>query len=127
LINKREIKIALTILRTIGDASLNGTICRLYAKDNIYNRSGSKKYFSKDEAIADFKFDSYGVPNTNIPEIGYEGNCCSISDSKAEKVLGVGPILLYKIKNEVSSTLTVHWEFNTNSGYRGNSVACVFK
>lgn len=49
-----------------GDASLNGTICRLYAKDNIYNRSGSKKYFSKDEAIADFKFDSYGVPNITI-------------------------------------------------------------
>lgn len=63
-----------------GDASLNGAVYTLYAKSDIYNVSRSVKYFSKDEQIATFCFNSYGVASIRITnssttaEISVRGN-----------------------------------------------------
>ena len=43
-----------------GDATLNGTIYTLYAKEDIYNVARTVKYFSKDEVIGTYNFDNYG-------------------------------------------------------------------
>lgn len=49
-----------------GDATLDGTEYTLYAKDNIYNLAGSIKYFSVNEEIATYTFDSNGIANIKI-------------------------------------------------------------
>ena len=49
-----------------GDATLDGTEYTLYAKEDIYNVAKTVKYFSKDEEIATFKFNSNGIPTINI-------------------------------------------------------------
>ena len=49
-----------------GDASLNGAVYTLYAKTDIYNKSETVKYFSKDEEIAKFIFNEYGVASIEI-------------------------------------------------------------
>ena len=49
-----------------GDATLDGTEYTLYAKDNIYNLAGSTKYFSVNEEIATYTFDSNGIANIKI-------------------------------------------------------------
>ncbi len=49
-----------------GDASLNGAVYTLYAKTDIYNKAGTVKYFSKDEEIAKFTFNEYGVASIEI-------------------------------------------------------------
>ena len=63
-----------------GDASIAGAVYTLYAKNNIFNKKGSLKYFNKDEAIATFTFNQYGVASIRIintsttAEIGIRGN-----------------------------------------------------
>ena len=62
-----------------GDATLKGTEYTLYAKERITNVAGTKKYFDKDEQIATFTFNEYGVAsikitNNNTPaKISVEG------------------------------------------------------
>ncbi len=63
-----------------GDASIEGAVYTLYAKNDIYNVSRSLKYFSKDEPIATFTFNRYGVASVKITntstkaEISIKGN-----------------------------------------------------
>lgn len=62
-----------------GDATLKGTEYTLYAKERITNVAGTIKYFDKDEQIATFTFNEYGVAsikitNNNTPaKISVEG------------------------------------------------------
>ena len=49
-----------------GDASIKGTEHTLYASSDIYNKKGTVKYFSKDEEIAKFTFNEYGLANIKI-------------------------------------------------------------
>ncbi len=49
-----------------GDATLNGAVYTLYAKNDIYNKKETIKYFSKDEAIANYIFNEYGVASVKI-------------------------------------------------------------
>ena len=49
-----------------GDATLNGTEYTLYAKDRITNVAGTVEYFKKDEQIAKFTFNEYGVASIKI-------------------------------------------------------------
>ena len=63
-----------------GDANLNGAIYTLYAGEKITNVAGTVTYFSKDEQIATFTFNEYGVAtikiiNSSTPaEISIDGN-----------------------------------------------------
>ena len=63
-----------------GDASLKGAVYTLYAQNDIYNKKGTIKYFSKDEQIATFTFNEYGkasvkITNSSTPaEIGINGS-----------------------------------------------------
>lgn len=49
-----------------GDASIKGAEYTLYASSDIYNKKGTIKYFSKDEEIAKFTFNEYGVASVKI-------------------------------------------------------------
>lgn len=49
-----------------GDATLNGTEYTLYAKTDIYNKMRTLKYFSKDETVAKFTFNDYGIATVDI-------------------------------------------------------------
>lgn len=49
-----------------GDASIKGAEYTLYASSDIYNKKGTVKYFSKDEEIAKFTFNEYGVASIKI-------------------------------------------------------------
>ncbi len=49
-----------------GDANLKGTVYNLYANEDIYNVARTVKYFSKDEMIATYTFNEYGVATINI-------------------------------------------------------------
>ena len=49
-----------------GDATVEGTEYTLYAKEDIYNVARTVKYFSKDEEIATFNFNSNGVATINL-------------------------------------------------------------
>ncbi len=49
-----------------GDASIKGAEYTLYASSDIYNKKGTIKYFSKDEEIAKFTFNEYGVASIKI-------------------------------------------------------------
>ena len=49
-----------------GDVSFEGAVYTLYAKNDIYNTAKTVKYFSKDEPIATFTFNSYGIGNVNV-------------------------------------------------------------
>ncbi len=49
-----------------GDASIKGAEYTLYASSDIYNKKGTIKYFSKDEQIAKFTFNEYGVASIKI-------------------------------------------------------------
>ena len=63
-----------------GDASLKGAVYTLYAQNDIYNKKGTIKYFSKDEQIATFTFNEYGKASVKITnssthaEIGINGS-----------------------------------------------------
>ncbi len=63
-----------------GDASIKGAEYTLYAKNDIYNKKGTIKYFSKDEKIGTYTFNEYGVANAKITnantpaEISVNGN-----------------------------------------------------
>lgn len=55
-----------------GDATLDGTVYTIYAGADIYNVANTVKYFSKDEVIGTYTFDSYGmavvkITNTSTP------------------------------------------------------------
>ena len=49
-----------------GDASIKGAEYTLYASSDIYNKKGTVKYFSKDDEIAKFTFNEYGVASVRI-------------------------------------------------------------
>ena len=49
-----------------GDATLKGTVYTLYAKEKITNVAGTVTYFSKDEQIATFTFNEYGIASIKI-------------------------------------------------------------
>ncbi len=49
-----------------GDASIKGAEYTLYASEDIYNKKGTIKYFSKDEEIAKFTFNGKGVASVKI-------------------------------------------------------------
>lgn len=49
-----------------GDATLKGTVYTLYAKERITNVAGTINYFAKDEQIATFTFNEYGVASIKI-------------------------------------------------------------
>lgn len=49
-----------------GDASIKGAEYTLYASSDIYNKKGTIKYFSKDDEIAKFTFNEYGVASVKI-------------------------------------------------------------
>ena len=63
-----------------GDAQIKGAVYTLYAGADIYNVKGTVKYFSKDEQIATFTFNEYGVAtvkitnNTTPARISVRGN-----------------------------------------------------
>lgn len=63
-----------------GDVNLKGTEYTLYAKEDIYNVARTVKYFSKNEEIAKFTFNEYGVAtvivtNRNTPAVlSVDGN-----------------------------------------------------
>ena len=63
-----------------GDANLKGTVYTLYAKEKITNAAETITYFSKDEQIATFTFNEYGVAtikitnNSTPAEISIDGN-----------------------------------------------------
>ena len=63
-----------------GDATLKGTVYTLYAKEKITNVAGTVTYFSKDEQIATFTFNEYGIASIKITnnstpaEISVSGN-----------------------------------------------------
>lgn len=63
-----------------GDATLNGTEYTLFAENDIYNAKGTLKYFSRDEAVAVYSFNSYGVASIRIvntttkAELNIKGN-----------------------------------------------------
>lgn len=63
-----------------GDANLKGTVYTLYAKEEITNVAETITYFSKDEQIATFTFNEYGVAtikitnNSTPAEISIDGN-----------------------------------------------------
>ena len=63
-----------------GDATLKGTVYTLYAKEKITNVAGTVTYFSKDEQIATFTFNKYGIASIKITnnstpaEISVSGN-----------------------------------------------------
>lgn len=63
-----------------GDASIKGAEYTLYASNDIYNKKETVKYFSKDEEIAKFTFNEYGVAtikitnNTTPASISVKGN-----------------------------------------------------
>ena len=63
-----------------GDASIKGAEYTLYASSDIYNKKGTVKYFSKDDEIAKFTFNEYGVAsikitnNTTSAQISVNGN-----------------------------------------------------
>ena len=65
-----------------GDATLKGAVYTLYASNDIYNKAGTVKYFSRDEVIATFTFNEYGVPSIRI-----------ISNSSPSKINIKGNIL----------------------------------
>lgn len=64
-----------------GDAKLKGAVYTLYAKETITNVAETITYFSKDEQIATFTFDEYGmatikITNNSTPaEISIDRNC----------------------------------------------------
>ncbi len=49
-----------------GDATINGAVYTLYASEDIYNVAKTIKYFSKNDKIATFTFNQYGVATINI-------------------------------------------------------------
>ena len=49
-----------------GDVSINGAEYTLYASEEICNKKGTIKYFSKDEEIAKFTFNENGVASVKI-------------------------------------------------------------
>ena len=49
-----------------GDATLNGAIYTLYAKNDTYNVAKTIKYFSANDKIAEFKFNDAGNANITI-------------------------------------------------------------
>lgn len=49
-----------------GDVNINGAEYTLYASSDIYNKENTIKYFSKDEEIAKFTFNEYGVASVKI-------------------------------------------------------------
>ena len=49
-----------------GDATLKGAVYTLYAKNDIYNVARTRKYFSKNDAIATYTFNEYGVATVEI-------------------------------------------------------------
>lgn len=49
-----------------GDATIEGTEYTLYAKNDIYNVARTVKYFSANEKIATFTFNSNGIAKINI-------------------------------------------------------------
>lgn len=49
-----------------GDATINDTEYTVYAKEDIYNVAKTVKYFSANEEIATYKFDSNGIATINI-------------------------------------------------------------
>ena len=49
-----------------GDASIKGAEYTLYASADIFNKKGTIKYFSKDEEIAKFTFNEYGIASVKI-------------------------------------------------------------
>lgn len=49
-----------------GDASLNGAIYSVYAKNDIYNTAKTIQYFKANEKIAEFKFDANGKANVKV-------------------------------------------------------------
>lgn len=49
-----------------GDATLEGTEYTLYANEDIYNVAKTIKYFSKNEEIATYAFNSNGIAQINI-------------------------------------------------------------
>lgn len=63
-----------------GDVNLKGTEYTLYAKEDIYNVARTVKYFSKNEEIAKYTFNEYGVAtvivtNRNTPAVlSVDGN-----------------------------------------------------
>ena len=63
-----------------GDVSIKGAEYTLYASADIFNKKGTIKYFSKDDEIARFTFNEYGVAsvkitnNTTPAQISVNGN-----------------------------------------------------
>ena len=49
-----------------GDASLNGAVYSVYAKNDIYNTAKTIQYFKANEKIAEFKFDANGKANVKV-------------------------------------------------------------
>ena len=49
-----------------GDAQIKGAVYTLYAKTDILNKAKTIKYFSKDDSIATFTFNEYGVASIKI-------------------------------------------------------------
>lgn len=64
-----------------GDATLDGTVFALYAKEDIYNVARTVKYFNTDEQIATFTFNEYGVANIKITNTSTPANISVSGDT----------------------------------------------
>ena len=79
-----------------GDATLEGTEYTLYAQEDIYNVAKTIKYFSKDDVIAKYIFNSYGNAVVKITNTSTTAKL----ESK-ENVLKGLPMGLYYVKETV--------------------------
>ena len=72
-----------------GDATLNGTTHTLYANEDIYNKSKTIKYFSKDEEIGKYVFNGYGVAIASVTNTSTLANLIAENDKIKGLPLGI--------------------------------------
>ena len=79
-----------------GDVSIKGTVYTLYAKNEIYNKAKTIKYFSKDDEIGTYTFNEYGVATTKITN----STTTAPISAKGNKIVGL-PIGEYYAKETI--------------------------
>ena len=79
-----------------GDATLDGTEYTLYAQNDIYNVAGTVKYFSKDDEIAIFTFNSNGIAKITVKNKNTSANI--IEEGNSLKGLPMGSYYVKETK-----------------------------
>lgn len=68
-----------------GDATLEGTVYKLYADEDIYNVERTVKYFSKNDEIGTYTFNKNGVATAKITNTSTKANI----EAKGDKIVGL--------------------------------------